>query len=494
MISRSPEIHQKSSLPSLLNAYLPPECKKQGDGKQQVKEKKRNHGDDSLKNPKEDEDDEVKVMKQVMLDQRHLEAYRNLHRLRDAMYLHYSDLLKQKIQKQRKEMKQHSLAAHKPTEKPRGQLLKDSLLTVSLSPPLSQTVSGQRLAFSTLSHDDQYLQSIPKSSFYLIVDLQNHLTKCGLLKTRQDHEEFWMLAQQYQHRAQKKIKLEDIRKMVAHKSAPNFTLRKTIQDAQGQPKMGHFSQAEKSFKEKNTHSEKAVCEGTTHQHGKHERELDEIEQMFPKLRVPKFFTLQPAFMEQYKAIHAHSNSEALKTSKKRDVNLQKLHHMYSLSFTNMASSQRLLDKNGQFTDFEECGVHNLMRYLFPSEYELRASSDESPVGETFLPRLSHPSASVAASGGPELLANIQKDTIPPNEWPVAERSSVESEVSLSQPTHLVPLTMEELCLSNPVMEAKQPGKIWINYLKDNADELSLRNTVLDTENDTRHWLGAFNKQ
>ncbi|MBN3320292.1 PRR18 protein, partial [Atractosteus spatula] len=310
-----------------------------GDEKQQVKEKKRNHGDDFLKNPKEEEDDEVKVMKQVMLDQRHLEAYRNLHRLRDAMYLHYSDLLKQKIQKQRKEMKQHGLTAHKPTEKPRG-----------------QTVSGQRLAFSTLSHDDQYLQSIPKSSFYLIVDLQNHLTKCGLLKTRQDNEEFWMLAQQYQHRAQKKIKLQDIRKIRLsphrEKAGQSFILALSKADRMGPclpccpgqtplpslPVTISTAGKEEIVHKMNTHSEKAVCEGTTHQHGKHEREQDEIEQMFPK-----------------------------------------------------------------------------MRYLFPSEYELRASSDKSPVRETFLPRLSHPSASVAASGGPELLANIQKDTIPPNE-------------------------------------------------------------------------------
>ncbi|RXM99244.1 hypothetical protein EOD39_11885 [Acipenser ruthenus] len=157
----------------------------------------------------DDDDEEIKITKQAILDQRHLEAYKNMYRLRDAMHLHYRDLLREKVQKQRQQIRERSLELQKQTEKPRG-----------------QTVSGQKLAYSKLSHDDKYLQSIPKSSYYLVIDMQNQMAQCGLLKTRRDNEEFWHL---------------------------------------------------------NALSEEAAFERSTHHQSKHKKEQDEIEQMFPKI-------------------------------------------------------------------------------------------------------------------------------------------------------------------------------------------------------------------
>lgn len=45
-----------------------------------------------------------------------------MYRLRDAMHLHYRDLLREKVQKQRQQIRERSLELQKQTEKPRGQV------------------------------------------------------------------------------------------------------------------------------------------------------------------------------------------------------------------------------------------------------------------------------------------------------------------------------------------------------------------------------------
>ncbi|KAF3708360.1 hypothetical protein EXN66_Car001534 [Channa argus] len=54
-----------------------------------------------MQNSAPDPDQEAKARRQAQLEQRHLETYRNMHRLRDALYRRYAALLKNKVQSQR---------------------------------------------------------------------------------------------------------------------------------------------------------------------------------------------------------------------------------------------------------------------------------------------------------------------------------------------------------------------------------------------------------
>ncbi|XP_041105847.1 uncharacterized protein si:ch211-130h14.4 isoform X2 [Polyodon spathula] len=442
-MTNSPEPHRKSTLPSILNAYLPPGHKKLVQNENKIVSKKKHpmkERKDFYKKTSaaDDEDEEIKRTKQAILDQRHLEACKNMYRLRDAMHLHYRDLLCKKVQKQRQQIRGRSLELQKQTEKPRG-----------------QTVSGQKQAYSKLSHDDKYLQSIPKSSYYLIIDMQNQLVQCGLLKTRGDNEEFWHLVQQCQHTSQLKKKLQEIKSRMT-KSAPSL---------HGQPDTVNPYQGEEPPGENNALSEEAAFEHSTHHQSKHKKEQDEIEQMFPKLQVPTFSTLQPSF-KQYKTLDLKKLSAPVQKFSQREANLRKLHQMYNLSFANMASSRRLLDRNGQFTDFEEkSNVHNLIHYLFPSDNEIMGTLKESSAGEPSLPPLCgppHPDPAQSNSPTVECFKqDISKGTALLYHSSVGNKIFVENDVPPFQPA--APLTMEETCQNNRVLEAKQASRFWINY-------------------------------
>ncbi|KAJ3610341.1 hypothetical protein NHX12_022433 [Muraenolepis orangiensis] len=114
---------------------------------------------------------EAEDRRQARLDQRHLESYRNVRRLRDALYRRYAELLHKKILSQRLEMQQR---AEQRGSKPEKDI----------------QWKREKLAFSRLQHDASYLESLPKTSYYLILDLQNQLMQRGVLRTRVDLEDF----------------------------------------------------------------------------------------------------------------------------------------------------------------------------------------------------------------------------------------------------------------------------------------------------------------
>ncbi|XP_048700000.1 uncharacterized protein LOC125633970 isoform X8 [Caretta caretta] len=99
-MATSLQLYKKSTFPPLLNIYQPSHGRNQNDKtpKKMMKDdtgKKRNNKSSFSDEDKED------AMKQALLEQRHLENYKNLYRLRNAMYVRYRDLLNKKVQKQR---------------------------------------------------------------------------------------------------------------------------------------------------------------------------------------------------------------------------------------------------------------------------------------------------------------------------------------------------------------------------------------------------------
>ncbi|XP_041752787.2 uncharacterized protein LOC121581319 [Coregonus clupeaformis] len=173
------------------------------------------------------------ISRQALLDQRHLEAYRNMHRLRDVLYHRYSAMLREKIHTQRQEIQRRAEAAGAVTED-------------------KHTPKLRKLTCSTLSHDNTYLRSLPQTSYYLILGLQNQLSRHGCLKSLQDQEDFCFKVNHHNHNrgpVQLQRTLQEIRKrMIGSQSAPDVMSAGwgwSQQEMLGQPTRIHVTTAER---------------------------------------------------------------------------------------------------------------------------------------------------------------------------------------------------------------------------------------------------------
>ncbi|KAI5108528.1 hypothetical protein C0J45_2122 [Silurus meridionalis] len=116
--------------------------------------------------------------KTAVLKQRHLAAYRRLHHVKDKLSNRYAELLTEKVQKQRLEMKQHNSAPLKNAGKHNGQS--------SRGRPFEELVG------STCKDNAAFLKSLPKARYYLILALQRQLAQRDCVKgsREQEHEVF----------------------------------------------------------------------------------------------------------------------------------------------------------------------------------------------------------------------------------------------------------------------------------------------------------------
>ncbi|XP_045927360.1 uncharacterized protein si:ch211-130h14.4 [Micropterus dolomieu] len=362
MRSKSKDLHQSSTLVHLL-----PVAVKKASDEVKAELRRRTAIQDSIADP----DQEAKARRQAQLEQRHLEAYRNMHRLRDALHSRYAALLKEKVHSQRLLLQQRNDTARVKSENEMKQKQK-------------------KLAFSKLQHNDSYLKSLPKTSYYLIFDLQKQLAERGHLKTHNDLEDFYRCIKYRHHPSQLHKSLEDVRKrMLGSRSAADLmTQYKTSEKhpcaAEETGREDHISQSRLS--EQRSGSEESSAElifggsqekdeieqmfpkvyekiNTTlmsvqlseQRSGSEEssaelifggsQEKDEIEQMFPKMKAPTFATLQPNFMRNFQSkMPDLIISEIPEKSRKAEIYLRRLRQMHDLCLTNMDFSQRLLDR------------------------------------------------------------------------------------------------------------------------------------------------------
>ncbi|XP_025097755.1 uncharacterized protein LOC112566043 isoform X2 [Pomacea canaliculata] len=126
----------------------------------------------------EDEDEKEKE-KNRQKEEKHLEIFHDMTRLRDYYYNEYMMLLQNKVQKQRQEIEQRSqdMNEKENRKKNRGPIAK-------------------RPERHNLSSNTSYLENIPKTDFYFIVQLQDKLVREGKLRTPTDLDAFWQKIQQ----------------------------------------------------------------------------------------------------------------------------------------------------------------------------------------------------------------------------------------------------------------------------------------------------------
>ncbi|XP_026211898.1 uncharacterized protein si:ch211-130h14.4 [Anabas testudineus] len=377
-----------------------------------------------------DADQEARARRQAQLEQRHLEAYRNMHRLRDALHRRLAALLTDKVQSQRSQLQQR----HDTT---RAKSERDTKL------------KQKKLVFSRLQHDDSYLTSLPKTSYYLIFDLQNQLAERGHLKTHHDLEDFYRGIKYNGRPSQLQRSLQDVRnKMLGNRSAADLTSENhpcAVEDGGREDDNSHSRLIEEGSGSEEIPAE-LIYDGV--------QESNETDQMFPKIKVPTFATLQPNFTKKLqRKMPDLIIPEIPERSRRAEIYLGRLKQMHELCLINMAFSQRLLDKDSDWLCWqEEHSVQDLVLPHIDSKQEKRRQTIQPPLSS------------------PKQPTNVQ------NEPPLCpQRLSRTSSVSQQQPETLVwattaccrqtpdPLSMEDVCQQKRVAIVDRECKLWRNY-------------------------------
>ncbi|XP_074844782.1 uncharacterized protein LOC142010364 [Carettochelys insculpta] len=449
------QLYKKSTFPPLLNVYQPLHCRNQNDKVPKKRMKDDNGKKGNIKSSLSDEDKEA-AMKWALLEQRHLENYNNLYRLRNALYVRYRDLLNKKVQKQRIQVRKSDLHFKKNLEQQGGK----------------KCIPGHQVPYCKLSRDAKCLKSIPQSSNYLIIGLQNELTRHGILKNQQDYEDFWTLILEDAHGSQLKEKLQDIKsKMFAAKS---FSSHRVMRTSAAQSASVLLTNRCGQLKTSSASLPGPVtCQPPTHHPRKHTKHQEETEQIFPEPLLSWLSELRKRPEEQSRI---QELSNAVKWSRKHfhyERQLIHLHHMYHLALLNMSLSKRLLEKNGQSAvDEKEHSVRDLMEYLFPNHKPAGNHSTEGGTEESTLPVLLHRKQQEQRHGGLSKACMVFKEMKNYSKEKQHESKGVEilenqkCSHNAFAPREMitVPLTMEEIVLNNPVVEAKSAVTFWTNYV------------------------------
>ncbi|XP_041036035.1 uncharacterized protein si:ch211-130h14.4 isoform X1 [Carcharodon carcharias] len=471
--------HKKSTLPSILDAYLPPQHKKQCDRGQKNRQQKTGEPGKHRKLTPLNEDEEDRKMKtrKACQEQRHLEVYKNMYKLWNAMRLQYMDLLSKKVQRQRHEIKERDLQFQRNIEE---QEKKQNT---------TRRLFGQQSECSQLGHEIKYPQSIPKSHFYMIVELQDQLAKSGILKNQGDYEEFWRLLKQTSCAMQFETKLQDVKlKMI--KSLPRFNKR-PVQDPARSPCVA---------RKRNNYLTKGGLPGlSTFQHinhlvSKQRKVQEETEQMFPKVMVPhpsafQMFSTKQSNTQTVINSRPKSGIPGMKSLKKmqqkphhRQQYLDKLYQMYRRSFANMAEAQRLLERSGHFMEFEEPSIQDFMFCQEIDTTERVTQSQRTSIG--VFPALN--AAYLCEESNSRSLKEFEKQDETSGGINMEAVSQKLNEQSWNQappdPVNVyVPLTIEEILQNNYIVEAKRPSSLWINYTNTGMREAKGLEQTLSTE-------------
>ncbi|XP_035387663.1 uncharacterized protein si:ch211-130h14.4 isoform X3 [Electrophorus electricus] len=370
------DIHHTSSLPSILDTYLSPESfeKTACVSKEvtQMRKLKVGGAKEAVLPPgfALDSDRVAEDKQKSLRNQRHLETYRNIHRLRNILSRHYAELLKEKVQRQRRGIKQNNSATLKTTEKLNEQ---------------KKRSTSQKLTGSTLLHDDTCLRSLPKTRHYLVLELKRHLDRCGCLQGPREQEVFRHWVDQHKT-TQLEKQLQQL--LLRSDSAPKVKMEDLLKRPPALPKIQVSADANSTQQDHQI----AVTEGGDGGGGKQSgtRSLlasqtqtqtqaqtqDKAELRLPKvfsqeLQVPRFYTLQPSFLENFSTdMHFLQRFKELLCRSRAAVapTQHKMHLMYDISLSHMAHARRLLDINGLSSQYDKgFSTKDLMELVCPNK-------------------------------------------------------------------------------------------------------------------------------
>ncbi|XP_005390717.1 PREDICTED: uncharacterized protein LOC102027459 isoform X3 [Chinchilla lanigera] len=238
----------------------------------------------------------------------------------------------------------------------------DHLLCLGLKPAPRELPASARHA----SPQPGRLRSPPRSSVYLIIGLQNELTKCGILKNMSDYEDFWKLIREEAHGTEIKEKLQKIKvKMLDPRywplAAPRRRETRSLVNADQDkwPCQGKWIQT--------SSLEPVPCPSQTQ---------EEFQQLLPRDLLSRLTEWRKRCQQRETAARLPQgqgrNKIVCKMNEKDSqskIYLRRLRQMYSTSLANMEFSRKLLEKDGRFADmYTEGRAGGLMDYMVPSEH------------------------------------------------------------------------------------------------------------------------------
>ncbi|XP_065107324.1 uncharacterized protein [Paramisgurnus dabryanus] len=451
MALKTEDAHHVSIFPPILDCYLSAQCPKKKANPVEFHRQRRHHSCSRLgqvvmsRADAENSDQVLENKQKALLDQRHLETYYRIHRLKDVLSHQYATLLEEKVQKQRQEMKSHHTNDSKTTQRHKEQTKKRK--------------NTQRLTRSILTHDDTYISALPKTRCYMVVELQSQLTRLGCLQFRRDQEVFRVWLEQHRsiYHLEKQLQAMELNRT----SRPDVTLEdllkhktKTLPKLQISHEDATAHQENMPVSLKGTGGGAIACQ----LHGKQRQGQDETELMFPEVftrefKVPKFSVLRSTFLNAMSTNmpYVRSDEPPIK-SRSTDIIRHKLRFMHNLSRSHIADTKRIMAKNRlslQCTD--GFSIKELMEYEGPHEVQIqksRCSSESDLIHE-------------ATTESPESL--IENPTTQISLQFADERtedSSSSAEATDSSDTD-VPLSIHNLYTSQM---GNSEEKMWINYI------------------------------
>ncbi|XP_076830223.1 uncharacterized protein LOC143476112 [Brachyhypopomus gauderio] len=445
------DVHQTSFLPPILDPHLLPESFRKTAKAVTQKRKLKVGGARELSPPPIsalDSDRVAEIRKKALRDQRHLETYRNIHRLRDILSRHYAELLKENVKRQRHEIKQPTSAALTTTERPN-----------------EQRSTSQKLLRSTLHHDDAFLRSLPKTRHYLVLELRRRLGQRGCLQGSREQEAFRLWVDQHQT-AQLEKQLQQI--ALRSCSAPELTMENLLKIPSAPPKVQVSADASPAHRRRI-----AVAEGggrreqtqTQNQNQTQVQTLNKAEPGLPKVflqefHVPTCYSLQPSFLENFSTKTLSLRvEEPLCPSRAATTMLYKLRLMHHMSLSHMDHARRLLDTNGLTSQCDSVfSIKDLLELVCPNK--VVTTRPRTP-GEAPPP---HPLRDEAITGDTQEL-RTPADEVASSQDPEGSKfcsSRISTSCGPEQPLSIQDIQdMSSRCLpqSNGL-----GGKMWTNYV------------------------------
>lgn len=452
---KAEDIYHVSSLPPILDSYKSAQCPEKAAGLSEYQRQRRQQSPSRTGKmqmamtsaPAEDSDQMLERKRKALLDQRHLETYYRLQRFKDMLSCQHAALLREKVQRQRQEMK------HRDSKLREGHK-EQKLVTI------------QRATRSTLTHDDAYLSCLPKTRYYLVLELQKQLTRLGYLQNRREQEVFRVWTEQHRSSCQ----LEKQLQAMEHSSNPSSDV--TLEDLLKQ-KPGFFPKLQITPDDSTAQqkhmpvSPRGNEEGvnTFQQQGKQSWGQDETELMFPEvftreLKVPKFSSLRSTFLEEVSSKMLLMRSyEPPIWSKTFDIK-HKTRLMHNLSLSHMADTQRIMAKNGlslQCTD--GFSIKELMEHECPHNIQTQKSRYPTEPDFTHL-------SDKGTSESPESFTESPDTHFSPSLHP-AGKSADESPSSSAEDTQSsytdMPLCIADVYTSQSGEVENSDVKMWSNY-------------------------------
>lgn len=484
--------YNQPSLPSLLTNYgfgNEDEENKKTD-KDQNKEKQK-----ELKKRKkkpssfDDYEDEKALMRAQEKEEHYLKLVRDLYRLRDYYYNEYSNLLGEKVENQRREIRKRDTIRKIQLEKEEEEKRK-----------ASHTVK-KRLERHTLDTTPA-TTNVPKTDLYHIVGLEDKLRKEGKLKTPSDYSKF-REEMEHPHTFYKTFKVKKATDLLSYPSSvADHTSNYSQVDSQehifsmapisiveepGLRSLSRISESREPSRAGHRPEHWAITQQYPALYRQKRRSIQvarksvvdaqsDLDKRFPKLEMPKLhcFTMDLA-KKPPDPEEVRQQAELRAKEKNRKKAIRTCTKMYQLAMSNAAVSNRILDQHEDMDMIingpDLCDViadHHWMTAYGLCEVE---PQEEEHTGEVIAFEENQGVLSEMVESGLEVQSrrpsadSVKRSPKSENGSRPASATSKKALPEIEPKPTPMPLTMTEITDKCNIMEAKTLSTLWNNYMR-----------------------------